>query len=87
MKGPTKYQLLKDDFDHTVKQIELKNKEIKLLRAGRELSIYECRQLFNERMKLKEKIEFLQDDVQVRDEQIEGLEKELHELKRAANKS
>ncbi|AIW83112.1 hypothetical protein ACQVPC_29355 [Bacillus mycoides] len=86
MKGSTKYQLLKDDFDHAVKQIELKNKKIKLLRAGRESSIYECRQLFNERMKLKEEIEFLQDDVQVRDEHIERLEKELHELKRAASK-
>lgn len=80
-KGSTKYQLLKDDFDHAVKQIRLRNKEIELLRAGRESSIHECRQLFNERMKFKEEIEFLKDDVQVRDEQIERLEKELYELK------
>ncbi|WP_306008086.1 hypothetical protein [Bacillus sp. MMSF_3353] len=87
MKGSTKYQLLKDDFDHAVKQIELRNKEIELLRAGRDSSIHEYRQLFNERMKLKEEIEFLKDDVQVRDEHIERLEKELQEYKRAANKS
>ncbi|MFD6511347.1 hypothetical protein [Bacillus sp. NPDC060175] len=87
MKGSTKYQLLKDDFDHAVKQIELRNKEIKLLRAGRESSIHEYRQLFNERMKLKEEIEFLKDDVQVRDEHIERLEKELQEYKRAVSKS
>lgn len=84
-KGSTKYQLLKDDFDHAVKQIELRNKEIELLRAGRESSIHECRQLFNERMKFKEEIEFLKDDVQVRDEQIERLEKELYELKNDIN--
>ncbi|MFA2628562.1 hypothetical protein ABR778_21480 [Bacillus cereus] len=51
MKGSTKYQLLKDDFDHAVKQIELRNKEIELLRASRDSSIHEYRQLFNERMK------------------------------------
>ncbi|MDX5858769.1 hypothetical protein SIM22_32790, partial [Bacillus cereus group sp. BfR-BA-01363] len=77
MKGSTKYQLLKDDFDHAVKQIELRNKEIELLRASRDSSIHEYRQLFNERMKLKEEIEFLKDDVQIRDEHIERLEKEL----------
>ncbi|MGG2934231.1 hypothetical protein ABEO66_08705 [Bacillus pacificus] len=87
MKGSTKYQLLKDDFDHAVKQIELRNKEIELLRAGRDSSIHEYRQLFNERMKLKEEIEFLKDDVQVRDEHIERLEKELQEYKRADSKS
>lgn len=70
MKGSTKYQLLKDDFDHAVKQIELRNKEIELLRASRDSSIHEYRQLFNERMKLKEEIEFLKDDVQIRDEHI-----------------
>ncbi|MDG0956748.1 hypothetical protein P6U32_00425, partial [Bacillus paranthracis] len=79
MKGSTKYQLLKDDFDHAVKQIELRNKEIELLRASRDSSIHEYRQLFNERMKLKEEIEFLKDDVQIRDEHIERLEKELQE--------
>ncbi|EJR14848.1 hypothetical protein II7_02160, partial [Bacillus cereus MSX-A12] len=46
MKGSTKYQLLKDDFDHAVKQIELRNKEIELLRASRDSSIHEYRQLF-----------------------------------------
>lgn len=85
MKSSTKYQLLKDDFDHAVKQIELQNKEINLLRAARESSIHECRQLFNERMKFKEENEFLRDDVQIRDERIEELEKELSELKRAAS--
>ncbi|EJR14909.1 hypothetical protein II7_02159, partial [Bacillus cereus MSX-A12] len=40
-----------------------------------------------ERMKLKEEIEFLKDDVQIRDEHIERLEKELQEYKRAASKS
>lgn len=87
MKGSTKYQLLKDDFDHAIEQIKLKNKEIKLLRASREASIHEYRQLSNERMKFKEEIEFLKDDVQIRDERIEELEKELRELKRAASKS
>lgn len=87
MKGSTKYQLLKDDFDHAIEQIKLRNEEIKLLRVSREASIHEYRQLSNERMKFKEEIEFLKDDVQIRDERIEELEKELHELKRAANKS
>lgn len=80
-KGSTKYQLLKDDFDHAVKQIELKNKEINLLRASRRASIHEYRQLSNERAKLKEEVGFLKDDVQVRDERINELEKELNELK------
>ncbi|HDR8110428.1 TPA: hypothetical protein QCZ04_003501 [Bacillus cereus] len=87
MKGSTKYQLLKDDFEHAIEQIKLKNKEIKHLRASREVSIHEYRQLSNERMKFKEEIEFLKDDVQIRDERIKELEKELHELKRAASKS
>ncbi len=87
MKGSTKYQLLKADFDHAVKQLKQRNKEIELLRASRDSSIHEYRQLFNERMKLKEEIEFLKDDVQVRDEHIERLEKELQEYKRAASKS
>ncbi len=87
MKGSTKYQLLKDDFDHAIEQIKLKNKEINLLRASREASIHEYRQLSNERMKFKEEIEFLKDDVQIRDERIEELEKELRELKRTASKS
>ncbi|MDX5830176.1 hypothetical protein SIM54_29635, partial [Bacillus cereus group sp. BfR-BA-02147] len=77
MKGSTKYQLLKADFDHAVKQLKQRNKEIELLRASRDSSIHEYRQLFNERMKLKEEIEFLKDDVQIRDEHIERLEKEL----------
>ena len=59
MKGSTKYQLLKADFDHAVKQLKQRNKEIELLRASRDSSIHEYRQLFNERMKLKEEIEFL----------------------------
>lgn len=80
-KGSTKYQLLKDDSDHAVKQIELKNKEINLLRASRRASIHEYRQLSNERAKLKEEVGFLKDDVQVRDERINELEKELNELK------
>ncbi|MGU3371636.1 hypothetical protein [Bacillus mycoides] len=87
MKGSTKYQLLKDDFDHAIEQIKLKNKAIKLLRESREASIHEYRQLSNERMKFKEEIEFLKDDVQIRDERIEELEKELQEYKRAASKS
>ncbi|HFK1424703.1 MULTISPECIES: hypothetical protein [Bacillus cereus group] len=87
MKGSTKYQLLKADFDHAVKQLKQRNKEIELLRASRDSSIHEYRQLFNERMKLKEEIEFLKDDVQIRDEHIERLEKELQEYKRAASKS
>jgi chromosome segregation ATPase len=87
MKGSTKYQLLKADFDHAKKQLKQRNKEIELLRASRDSSIHEYRQLFNERMKLKEEIEFLKDDVQIRDEHIERrLEKELQELKRAASK-
>ncbi|MES1054548.1 hypothetical protein FOA24_38715 [Bacillus thuringiensis] len=86
MKGFTKYQLLKDDFGHAIEQIKLKNKEIKLLRASREASIHEYQQLSNERMKFKEEIEFLKDDVQIRDERIEELEKELQESKRAASK-
>ncbi|MEC2928105.1 hypothetical protein P9Z49_29005, partial [Bacillus tropicus] len=80
-KGSTKYQLLKDDFDHAVKQIELKNKEINLLRASRGASIHEYRQLSNERAKLKEEGGFLKDDVQVRDERIDELEKELNVVK------
>ena len=87
MKGSTKYQLLKADFDHAVKQLKQRNKDIELLRASRDSSIHEYRQLFNERMKLKEEIEFLKDDVQIRDEHIERLEKELQEYKRAASKS
>lgn len=87
MKGSTKYQLLKDDFDHAIEQIKLKNKEIKILRASRKASIHEYRQLSNERMKFKEEIEFLKDDVQIRDERIKELEKELQESKRAASKS
>ncbi|MGR5961331.1 hypothetical protein ACT7DN_00180 [Bacillus paranthracis] len=83
MKGSTKYQLLKADFDHAVKRLKQRNKEIELLRASRDSSIHEYRQLFNERMKLKEEIEFLKDDVQIRDEHIERLEKELQEYKRA----
>ena len=86
MKGSTQYQLLKADFDHAVKQLKQRNKEIGLLRASRDSSIHEYRQLFNERMKLKEEIEFLKDDVQIRDEHIERLEKELQEYKRAASK-
>ncbi|MGE8057382.1 hypothetical protein ACQKOD_26560 [Bacillus mycoides] len=87
MKGSTKYQLLKDDFDHAIEQIKLRNEEIKLLRASREASIHEYRQLSNERIKFKEEIEFLKDDVQIRDERIEELEKKLQENKRAASKS
>ncbi|MGR5962919.1 hypothetical protein ACT7DN_26955 [Bacillus paranthracis] len=86
MKGSTKYQLLKADFDHAVKRLKQRNKEIELLRASRDSSIHEYRQLFNERMKLKEEIEFLKDDVQIRDEHIERLEKELQEYKEATSK-
>ncbi|MFI8706630.1 hypothetical protein ACIGHG_06000 [Bacillus sp. NPDC077411] len=50
------------------------------------LKIHEYRQLFNEKMKLKEENEFLRDDVQIRDERIEELKKELYALKRAASK-
>ncbi|MCU4771015.1 hypothetical protein OCF65_20820 [Bacillus toyonensis] len=87
MKGSTKYQLLKTDFDHAIEQIKLKNEEINILRASCEASIHEYRQLSNERMKLKEEIEFLKDDVQIKDEHIEELEKGLHEFKKAASKS
>lgn len=59
----------------------MKNKEINLLRASRGASIHEYRQLSNERAKLKEEVGFLKDDVQVRDERIDELEKELNELK------
>lgn len=46
----------------------------------------EYSELAKERQKLYEENEFLKDDVQIRDERIEGLERELYEL-RAASKS
>lgn len=47
---------------------------------------HEYSELAKERQKLHEENEFLKDDIQVLDEHIEGLEKELYEL-RAASKS
>nr|WP_255302499.1 hypothetical protein [Bacillus toyonensis] len=48
---------------------------------------HEYSELAKERQKIREENEFLKDDIQVMDERIEGLEKELYELKRAASKS
>nr|WP_242661576.1 hypothetical protein [Bacillus wiedmannii] len=48
---------------------------------------HEYSELAKERQKMREENEFLKDDIQIMDERIEGLEKELHELKRAASKS
>ncbi|MFB5562029.1 hypothetical protein [Bacillus cereus] len=47
---------------------------------------YEYSELTKERQKIREENEFLKDDVQIRDERIEELERELYEL-RAASKS
>lgn len=48
---------------------------------------HEYSELEKERRKTLEENEFLKDDVHVRDERIDELEKELHELKRAVGKS
>ena len=69
-----------------INAIKKLQEEISLLKASRGASI-ECRQLFNEKMKLKEENEFLRDDVQIREERIEELKKELYALKRAVSKS
>ncbi|WP_181950576.1 hypothetical protein [Bacillus fungorum] len=47
---------------------------------------HEYSELAKERQKIREENEFLKDDIQIRDERIEGLERELYEL-RAASKS
>ncbi|WP_257131211.1 hypothetical protein [Bacillus toyonensis] len=47
---------------------------------------HEYSELAKERQKLHEENEFLKDDIQVMDKRIEGLERELYELK-AASKS
>ncbi|PEP21498.1 hypothetical protein [Bacillus wiedmannii] len=52
-----------------------------------QVNYHEYSELAKERKKIYEENGFLKDDVQIRDERIEGLEKELHELKRAASKS
>ncbi|PGA33309.1 hypothetical protein COL81_26925 [Bacillus toyonensis] len=48
---------------------------------------HEYSELEKERRKTLEENEFLKDDVHVRNERIDELEKELHELKRAVGKS
>ena len=48
---------------------------------------HEYSELSKERNKIYEENGFLKDDVQIREERIEELEKELYELKRAASKS
>ncbi|MCM3735582.1 hypothetical protein M3215_07055 [Bacillus cytotoxicus] len=70
-----------------INAIKKLQEEISLLKASRGASIHEYRQLSNKKMKLKEENEFLRDDVQIRDERIEELKKELYALKRAASKS
>lgn len=47
---------------------------------------HEYSELAKERQKIREENAFLKDDIQIRDERIEGLERELYEL-RAASKS
>ncbi|MBJ8022416.1 hypothetical protein [Bacillus cereus] len=64
-------------------QVEENEKRKGIIKA----SYHEYSELANERKKIHEESEFLKDDVQIRDERIEELEKELHELKRAASKS
>ncbi|MCU5742933.1 hypothetical protein OCC47_16535 [Bacillus cereus] len=48
---------------------------------------HEYSELAKERQKLYEENEFLKDDIQIRDERIEELERELRELKKADSKS
>jgi predicted RNase H-like nuclease (RuvC/YqgF family) len=48
---------------------------------------HEYSELEKKRRKLLEENEFLKDDVHVRNERVDELEKELQELKRAASKS
>ncbi|MCS3600115.1 hypothetical protein AAHB50_32335 [Bacillus toyonensis] len=48
---------------------------------------HEYSELEKERRKILEENEFLKDDVHIRNERIDELEKELLELKRAASKS
>ncbi|MCU5497559.1 hypothetical protein OCF63_06100 [Bacillus wiedmannii] len=52
-----------------------------------QVNYHEYSELSKERNKIYEENGFLKDDVQIRDERIEELEKELQELKRAASKS
>lgn len=50
-------------------------------------SYHEYSELAKEQQMIREENEFLKDDIQIRDERINELEKELLELKRTASKS
>ncbi|MDP1457917.1 hypothetical protein Q8G37_15835 [Bacillus wiedmannii] len=70
-----------------VEKVNSKIKENEKRKDIIKANYHEYSELSKERNKIYEENGFLKDDVQIRDERIEELEKELHELKRAASKS
>lgn len=69
--------------------VEKANSKIKESEKRKDIikaNYYEYSELAKERQKIREENEFLKDDIQIRDERIEELERELYEL-RAASKS
>ncbi|PEN57132.1 hypothetical protein CN596_04075 [Bacillus toyonensis] len=72
-----------DTFYWLLDQLEENEKRKGIIQAN----YHEYSELEKKRRKTLEENEFLKDDVHVRNERIEELEKELHELKRAVGKS
>ncbi|WP_257132111.1 hypothetical protein [Bacillus wiedmannii] len=69
-----------------VEKVDSKIKENEKQKDIIKANYHEYSELARERQKIREENEFLKDDIQVMDERIEGLERELYEL-RAASKS
>lgn len=69
-----------------VEKVDSKIKENEKQKDIIKTNYHEYSELARERQKIREENEFLKDDIQVMDERIEGLERELYEL-RAASKS
>ncbi|HDR7283459.1 TPA: hypothetical protein QCY08_003310 [Bacillus paranthracis] len=70
-----------------VEKVNSKIKENEKRKDIIKANYHEYSELAKERQKLYEENEFLKDDVQIRDERINELEKELYALKKAASKS
>ncbi|GAB6455597.1 hypothetical protein bcgnr5383_53060 [Bacillus cereus] len=70
-----------------VEKVNSKRKENEKQKDIIKAHYHEYSELAKERQKLYEENEFLKDDIQIRDERIEELEKELQGYKRAASNS
>ncbi|MCU5498759.1 hypothetical protein OCF63_12205 [Bacillus wiedmannii] len=70
-----------------VEKVNRKIKENEKRKGIIQANYHEYIELEKERRKILEENEFLKDDVHVRNERIEELEKELQEYKKAASKS